>query len=99
MKKLLLIEDSLANKITYYHLMFFLISLPFDLFYSEVILISLTIHTALNIKKAQLNNLLNKHFFILSALYILSLVCSLYTNNKDEALFDLTKELAILLFP
>ena len=38
MRKLFLIEDTIANKISYYHLAGFLIALPFDFFYSEIIL-------------------------------------------------------------
>jgi O-antigen ligase len=99
MKKMFVIYDSMANRISYYHLLFFLVSLPFDLFYSEVILISLVIHTAIHVKKQQLGKFRDKRLYILSALYLLSLLCTLYSSNRDEAVFDLTKELAILIFP
>src|SRR5579871_4536542 len=99
MKRIFFIEDELPNKITYYHLLAFVISLPFDLFYSEVILISLGIHTAINFRKDDFKRLKNRNLFILTSLYFLSLVCSLYTTNKDEALFDLTKELGLFIFP
>ncbi len=98
-KKMFFIEDSFANKITYYLLMLFLVSLPFDSFYSRVILVGLAIHMVIHFKRSGLQKLKNKNVFILSALYFVSLICSLYTTNSDEALFDLTKELGILLFP
>jgi O-antigen ligase len=99
LKKLFVIEEDLTDKITYYHLALFLISLPFDSLYSRVILVSLAIHTGIHVKKVQLKKLNNKNVFFLSALYFLSLICAVYTINADEAMFDLTAELAILLFP
>src|SRR5271154_1832332 len=98
-KNIFFIDDSFANKITYYLLMLFLISLPFDSFYSRVILVGLAIHTAIHLKRSDPKKLKNKNVFILSALYFVSLICSFYTTNSDEALFDLTKELGILIFP
>ena len=55
MKKLLFIDDTLENKISYYHLAFFLISLPFDFFYSEVVLTSFAIHTLIHLRKYRLH--------------------------------------------
>lgn len=77
----------------------FLISLPFDSLYSRVILLSLAIHTAIHFKKEQLKKLNNKNVFFLTALYFVTLICTIYTVDINEALFDLTQELAILLFP
>ena len=51
MKELLLINDNTANKISYYHLLFLLASLPFDRFYSHIILISFAAHTLIHLKK------------------------------------------------
>ena len=48
---MLIIKDNLINKISYYHLLAFLLMLPFDQFYSELILISLIVHTLINISK------------------------------------------------
>jgi len=73
--------------------------LPFDSLYSRVILLSLAIHTAIHIKKEQLKKLNNRNIFFLTALYFVTLICTIYTININEALFDLTQELAILLFP
>ncbi|HEX4375323.1 MAG TPA: hypothetical protein VHZ50_18605, partial [Puia sp.] len=99
MKKLFIIKENLADKITYYHLALFLVSLPFDSLYTRVILVSLAIHTAIHIKKQQLKKLNNKNVFFLAALYFVSLISAIYTLNVNEALFDLTAELAILIFP
>jgi len=51
MKELFLIKDTLANKISYYHLMLYLLSLPFDRFYSHLILISFAVHTIIQFNK------------------------------------------------
>ena len=45
MRKLFLINEPIANKISYYHLSCYLIALPFEFFYSEIILISFGLHT------------------------------------------------------
>lgn len=99
MKKLFLIDESLAGRISYFHLALFLAALPFDSFYTRLILISLCIHTAIHARKQQWRKLADKRVFILAALYILSLAASLYSVNPQEALFDLTKELGIIIFP
>ena len=46
------INDSVANKISYYHLALFVASLPFNLFYSHLILISYALHTLIHLKKS-----------------------------------------------
>jgi O-antigen ligase len=99
LKKLLIINENLADKITYYHLALFLISLPFDSLYSRVILLSLAIHTAIHVKRPQLKKLKDKNVYFLTGLYFVSLIGASYTMNSNEALFDLTKELGILIFP
>jgi O-antigen ligase len=98
-RKIFLIDDSLANKISYYHMLLFLVSLPFDLFYSEIILISLAIHTLLNVKKDQLKIFQDKNLYILQSVYLLALISLLYTKDIHQGTFELTKELAILVFP
>jgi O-antigen ligase len=99
LKKLFIIKENLADKITYYHLALFVISLPFDSLYTRVILLSLAVHTAIHFKKEQLRKLNNSNIFFLTTLYFVALICTIYTIDINEALSDLTKELAILLFP
>ncbi len=99
MKQLFLIEDSVASKISYYHLVFFLAALPFDFFYSELILVSFGIHTLIHLQKDSLRRILYKPVLILCSLFILSLLGILYSPDKQEALNVTTRQLAILLFP
>lgn len=99
MKQLFLIDDSVANKVSYYHLAFFLLALPFDFFYSELILISFGIHTLIHLQAKNLRRILHKPVLILCSIFLLSLVGILYSPDKQEALNITTRQLAILLFP
>ena len=99
MKHLFLIEDTIVNRISYYHLACFLIALPFDLFYSEIILISFGLHTLLHTQKDKLKNVFSKPVLILISFYLLGLLAILYSPDKPEAINGITKQLAILIFP
>lgn len=99
MKKLLFIQDTLTNKISYFHILLFLIFLPFDRFYSELALISFAIHTVFHIKKEDLKNIFSKDVLILQSVYWLTLASAIYTTNKPEAFSILFRQSAILLFP
>jgi O-antigen ligase len=99
MKQLFLIEDSVANKVSYYHLALFLLALPFDFFYSELILISFGIHTLIHLQKDNLRRVLQKPVLVLCSLFVLSLLAVSYSPDKQEALNIITRQLALLLFP
>ena len=99
MKRLLLIPDTQTNTISYYHLVCFLIALPFDRFYSQLVLISLIIHTLIHLRRERLKLLLTKEVLIVSALYFVSLICIIYSFNKKQGWNDSTIQLALLLFP
>jgi O-antigen ligase len=99
MKNLFLIDDTTANRISYYHLACFLAALPFDFFYSEIILISFGLHTILNARKANLKNIFAKPVLILISIYLLGLAAILYSPDKPEAINVATRQLAILIFP
>ena len=43
-------QDTLANKISFYHLLLLMASLPFDMFYSHLIVMSLIVHTMIQFK-------------------------------------------------
>ena len=99
MKQLFLIEDTIANKISYYHLAAFLIALPFDFFYSEIILISFGLHTLIHAQKAKVKNIFSKRVLILVSIYLLGLAAILYSPDKPEGINVATRQLAILIFP
>ena len=95
------IEDSLVNKISYYHILLLVICLPLDRFYGEVVFVSLCIHTAINFKKSQLSVL--KHFkplLAVQALFWVSAISLLYSpmaRHGFEA--DLGEQMPMLLIP
>ncbi|HEY9362983.1 MAG TPA: O-antigen ligase family protein [Chitinophagaceae bacterium] len=99
MKNLFIIKDTLANKISYLHLMAFLVALPFDMFYSELVLISFSFHTLIHLKKSRLKYLYNKKLLIACSIFFINLFAILYSNNKEAALNDWGKQLALILFP
>lgn len=95
------IEDSLANKISYYHVLLLVICLPLDRFYGEVVFVSFCIHTAINFRRSQLY--IFKHFKPLLAVQALfwvtaiSLVYSPMPRHGFEA--DLCEQVPMLLIP
>lgn len=99
MKNLLIIQDITTNKITYYHLLLFLVLLPFDRFYSQIILISFALHTLIHLERNRLQNVFNKTVIILTAVYLLGIAAILYSPDKNQGWKDAEKQLAILLFP
>src|SRR5215216_762278 len=96
---IILINDSLENKISYYHLLFFVIMLPFDRFYSEIILISFTAHTIIHLNKGKIKSIFSVETLILSSAFLVSLLGVAYSSDKKQAFNDLERQLAILLFP
>lgn len=98
MKKAFYIKDSIENKISYYHLLFFLLALPFDRFYSIIILISLLVHTAIFFKKNDIRNI-NRTTFILQLVFFVTLVSAMYAPSFSDSSNVIVKQLAIFLFP
>lgn len=99
MKNILFINDTAENKISYYHLALFLAVLPYDYFYSELILISFGIHTLIHVKKEDFRNIFSKPVVVLISLYLLNLVSILYSADKQEGSNLAVRQLGILLFP
>jgi O-antigen ligase len=99
MKKLFIINDSFENKISYYLLAAFLIALPFEHFYSEILLSCFAIHTLIHLKKNRITAVNNKTVWIISSIFFLSLFTILYSNYVAEGFKDVSHQLGILLFP
>jgi O-antigen ligase len=99
MKEFFLINDSTENRITYVHLLLFLISLPFDRFYSELFLISLFIHTCIQLKKKNFLNISYKPLVLMQSVYLLTMAGTIYTMHPNIAFGLWEKQLAIILFP
>lgn len=99
MKELFLIKDNLANKISYYHVMLILLSLPFDRFYSHLILASLAIHTIIQFRKSIAKPLFTWRILILQSVFGVTLIGTLYTINFKQSLAEWELDIPILLMP
>lgn len=99
MKNKFFIQDSVVNKITYYHIVVFLIALPFDRFYSEVTLISLAVHSIINFDISKMRKVKPGLFLLLIAVYLITLLTTVYSVDKSQAFKDWEKQLSIFLFP
>ncbi len=98
MKEIYLVKDTPANKISYLLLLVFLLTLPFNRFYSELVLISLLAHTIIQLP-AQKRIPFQPYLFLPALVYVLTVAGSLYSNDKEQALKDCEKQLALVLFP
>lgn len=99
MKKIFIINDTLENKITYYHLVAFVILLPFDRLYSELTLISLLLHSIIHVKKERLRDLFTVQNGLLTAVFLLGVIALAWSDDKSQGIKDLQRQLAILLLP
>ena len=99
MKSVFFINDTTVNKISYYHLLIFLMALPFDRIISELILISLCVHTLIHIRHFKRKQFSISGLFLILSIYILTIIGTVYTQFRDEAFFEWERQLAFLLFP
>jgi O-antigen ligase len=98
MEKVFYIKDSIENRISYYHLVCFLIALPFDSVYSTIILMSFVLHTLIFFRWNQLRNI-NKAMLIMQSVFFVTLISSIYARSFTDGIHVAFKQLAILVFP
>ena len=99
MKKLFTIQGNVEKKITFYLSCAFIFTLPFDRFYSQLILGALLAHTLIHVKKYKWRQLQKTHNLILVSVFLLSLAGLFYSPDPSQAWKDLTRQLAIFIFP
>lgn len=99
MSGLFSVNNSLTNKISYYHLVLLLASLPFDRFYSHLILISYAIHTIIHLNKKSIKPVFNLRMLALQSVFIITVLCAIYSPNKAEAGTEIGRRAAILIVP
>jgi O-antigen ligase len=99
MNKILFISDNTTNKISYYHLILLMLSLPFDRFYTHLIIISFGVHTLIHFKKEAFKTLFKWDIFILQAVFFITLMNLCYSTNKTAGFNELVKQLTILIIP
>jgi len=96
--RLFYIDDTLTNKISYYLLLAFLVALPFEMFYSEMLLVCLLIHTLIHVDRLRPFRL-QPALLLVIALYLLTMAGTLYSHDQPQAWKDWEKQLALVLFP
>jgi hypothetical protein len=79
--------------------MLLLLSLPFDMFYSHLILISLTIHTLINLNKKNIKPVFSLPNLILQSVFFVTVIGTLYTINKTQAFNEWSRQVVILVVP
>jgi len=93
------IQDSIENKISFYHLACFLILLPFDRFFSQLALMSLIVHTLIHINRKRSQKIFNPQNLLLCSAFLISAIGMFWTHDTAQGFKDLMRQLAILLFP
>lgn len=99
MSGLFSINDSLTNKISFYHLVLLLASLPFDMFYSHLILISYALHTFIHLSWKSVKPIFNLRMLALQAVFIVTALCAIYSSNKTEAGTEIGRRAVIVIVP
>ena len=99
MKELLIIKDTPENKLSYYFLILFLVFLPFDRFYSEVVFITFLVHTIIHLNRQRLQRLVSRQNLLLTGVFLLNVASIAWTHDIREALKDTEHQLTLLLFP
>lgn len=98
-KYLFIIDDTLENKISYYHLLLFLVMLPFDRFYAELIFISFTIHTLIHAKPFAAAAFSWKRILLVQSIFLITLISTLYATGSADGFNKAGRQIALLLFP
>jgi O-antigen ligase len=98
MKKVFYINDSIENKISYYHLLFFLMALPFDRLYSTLILISFILHVAVYFDLKGINKI-DTVTFVPQLVFFVTVVSAIYSPSSSKSLAVIGNQMAILIFP
>lgn len=90
-------EDS-NERLRFILVLLFTFSLPFNLFYSSLIFITLAVLTLFDLKKVNLKRVPGR-FWLFQAVYFFALSGYFYSLNKHAAAFLLERQLTIFLFP
>lgn len=99
MTELIRINDTAENKISFYHLAIFLVLLPFDYFYSQLVLISFGLHTLIHLKSGRLPVLLKKEVWLPLCIFFMLFLSITYSFDKKEG-FDISgRQSALLIMP
>lgn len=98
MGKIFSIEDTRANRASYYLLMAFLVTLPFDRLYSELALIGLLLYTLVRLRGG-INWSFHWAGWMSAGMYVFTMLGTLYAPKPSQAFPEWEKQLALVLFP
>jgi O-antigen ligase len=79
--------------------MLLMASLPFDLFYSHLILISFAVHTLIHLNSSAFKPVFKLQTLVLQSVFFITILSTIYTINKAEAYGEWGKQITIFLFP
>ena len=79
--------------------MLLMASLPFDRFYSHLILISLFIHTLIHLKRSAIKPVFILHNLVLQSVFFITVLSTIYSINRTEGFNEWGKDSIILLLP
>jgi len=96
---LLKIDDTTANKISYYHIALLMASLPFDMFYSHLITVSFGLHTLIHLSKKNIQPIFTWRMLALLSVFFVSLLSALYTANAKGAGDEIGRRATVVIFP
>jgi O-antigen ligase len=99
MEEIILKEDTLTNKISYYHIMLLLASLPFDMFYSHIIVASFALHTFIHLSAKNIKPIFTAKNALLQSVFWVTVLSTIYTTNRAGAFNEWGKQIMILLLP
>lgn len=99
MKTLPGINDSIVNQISFYHLACFVALLPFDFFYSQLVMISFAAHSLINLQTNRLQLLLTRRVLLPVLVFLIAFISICYSNNKAEGLNISGRQTAIFFMP
>ncbi len=99
MKNLLSIPDSAENRIHYFFLGAFLLTLPYDRFYNQLALIGLIAHTVIHMRKFIPGEIFNRQNLAVCSVLLLNLAGWFYSPDPKQAGEDTGRQTALLLLP
>ena len=92
-------SDSLPDKISFYHVVLLLASLPFNMYYSHLVLLSYCLHTLIHLPKGAIKRVFNWRTLALQSVFWVTLLSTIYAINRPAAFNEWGKQITILLFP
>jgi len=87
-----------TEKLRFLLIVLLVFSLPFNIFYSSVLLITLLVLTLLDLSKEKLGQI-PRQVWLFQMIYFLGIAGYFYSNHKNAAAFLLERQLSILLLP